>query len=101
MFKLWLGLPVRLEVDGFARKWRSEVGYIGAVSSPSDPRVADRNQYSGLNAPMFYVVDLTIANLEGLLKPGMVGTGRIYGVRRSIAGLAWQGIAEFFGRKVW
>ena len=101
MFKLWLGAPAWLEVDGFARKWRSEADSISAVSSPSDARVADRNQYSGLNPPMFYVVDLTIPNPGEVLKPGMVGTGRIYGVRRSLAGLTWEGIREFFGRKVW
>jgi HlyD family secretion protein len=101
MFKFWLGSPAKLHVDGFIRKWRSKVSSIASASSESDPRVVERIQYSGLNPPMFYVVDLVVPNLENLLKPGMVGTARIYGARRSIAGLAWEGIAEFFGRKLW
>jgi putative peptide zinc metalloprotease protein len=101
MFKFWLGSPAKLHVDGFIRKWQSQVGSIASASSQSDPRVAERIQYSGLNPPLFYVIDLAVPNLESLLKPGMVGTARIYGARRSIAGLVWEGIAEFFGRKLW
>jgi putative peptide zinc metalloprotease protein len=99
--KLRLGSPAKVLVDGFARKWRSEAGRIAPVSSQSDPRVAEPTHYSGLNPPMFYVVDLTISNSENALKPGMVGTARIYGARRSLAGLTWEGIAEFMGRKIW
>jgi hypothetical protein len=101
MFRFWLGSPAKLHVDGMVRKWRSKVGSIASGSSQSDPRTAERIQYSGLNATMFYVIDLTVPNLENLLKPGMVGTARLYGARRSLAGLAWEGIAEFFGRKIW
>jgi putative peptide zinc metalloprotease protein len=99
--KLRLGAPAKLQVDGFARKWRSEAGLIATVSSQSDPSVAEFTHYSGLNPPMFYVVDLTISNSEHVLKPGMVGTARIYGGHRSLAGLAWEGIVQFMGRKVW
>jgi multidrug efflux pump subunit AcrA (membrane-fusion protein) len=101
MFKFLLGSPAKLHVDGFIRKWKSKVGSIAAASSQSDPRVTEQTQYSGLNPPMFYVIDLGVPNLESLLKPGMVGTARIYGTRRSLAGLAWKGVAEFFGRKLW
>jgi len=101
MFKFWLGSPAKLHVDGSIRKWQSKVTSIASVSSQGDPRVAERIQYSGLNPPMFYVADLVVPNLESFLKPGMVGTARIYGARRSLAGLAWEGVAEFLGRKLW
>jgi putative peptide zinc metalloprotease protein len=99
--KLRTGFPARLQVDGFTRKWQSRAGLIAPVSSERDPRVEEHTQYSGLNPPMFYVVDLTIANSQNLLRPGMVGTARIYGKRMSLAGLLWKGITEFMGRKVW
>jgi putative peptide zinc metalloprotease protein len=101
MFTFSLGSPAKLHVNGFIRTWRSKVSSIASGSSQSDPRVAERIQYSGLNPPMFYVIDLAVPNLENLLKPGMVGTARVYGARRSLAGLAWKGIADFFGRKLW
>jgi hypothetical protein len=50
---------------------------------------------------MFYVVDLSISNSQNLLRPGMVGTARIYGKPKSLAGLLWEGLQEFMGRKLW
>ena len=92
MFKFWLGSPAKLACGQFfLRKWQSRVSSIAAISSQSDPRVAERIQYSGLNSPMFCVLDLAwFPNLDSLLKPGMVGTARISGAPRSIAGLAWE-----------
>jgi putative peptide zinc metalloprotease protein len=101
MNKVRLGLPAKLEVDGFVRKWRSEVDSIAPISAESDPRLAQSTQYTGLNPPKFYVADLTVPNAEHILKPGMVGTARVYVRKRSLAGLAWDSISEFFGRKVW
>jgi putative peptide zinc metalloprotease protein len=99
--KVLPGSPAKLEVAGFATKIESQAGRIAPVSSESDPRVAEHKQYSGLNPPMFYVVDLTVANSKNLLKPGMVGTARIYGQRKSLAGLLLEGLQEFMGRKLW
>jgi putative peptide zinc metalloprotease protein len=99
--KIRTGFPARLEVDGFAAKYQSQAGLIAPVSSESDPRVAEHKQYSGLNPPMFYVVDLSISNPQNVLRPGMVGTARIYGQRKSLAGLLWIGLQEFMGRKLW
>jgi len=99
--KIGTGFPAKLEVDGFAAVYQSQAGLIAPVSSESDPRVAEQKQYSGLNPPMFYIVDLTISNSQSVLRPGMVGTARIYGQRKSLAGLLWRGLQEFMGRKLW
>jgi putative peptide zinc metalloprotease protein len=99
--KIRTGFPTLLEVDGFAAKYQSEAGLIAPVSSESDPRVAEHKQYSGLNPPMFYVVDLSFSNPQNMLRPGMVGTARIYGQRKSLAGLLWTGLQDLMGRKLW
>jgi hypothetical protein len=54
-----------------------------------------------MSAPNYYVVDLLVANQRNELKPGMIGTARVYGARRSLAGLLWREVANFFGRKIW
>jgi hypothetical protein len=66
-----------------------------------DPGLEEQVQYKGLQPPNFYLVDLLAANPEGILRPGMAGTARIYGRRRSIAGFAWEEVSNFLGRKVW
>jgi multidrug resistance efflux pump len=101
MDKVHLNSAAKLSVDGFARKWRSKLESIAPVSSESDPRLVQNTQYSGLNPPKFYVVDLLVSNSDKVLRPGMVGTARIIVRKRSIAGLACDSIVEFFGRKVW
>jgi hypothetical protein len=44
---------------------------------------------------------MDLANPDGQLKPGMVGTARIYGERRSMAGLVWQQGWHFVAGKLW
>ena len=101
MFKFWLGSPAKLHVDGFIRKWQSKVSSIASVSSQSDPRVAERIQYSGLNPPTaLYVIDLAVPNLDSLLKPGMVGTARTTGRAPEYCWSRMRGIAEFFDEKL-
>jgi putative peptide zinc metalloprotease protein len=99
--KVHVGLPAKVVVDGLLRKWSSQVDVIAPISTESDPRLIQNSQYSGLNPPRFYVADLMLTNVDSLLKPGMVGTARIYVAKRSIAGLGWDAVADFFGRKVW
>ena len=54
-----------------------------------------------MNPPHFYVVDMEVDNPEGVLKPGMTGVARVYGRRRSVLGLVWEMVSDFFGRKIW
>jgi hypothetical protein len=54
-----------------------------------------------MRPPIAYEFDLLVGNPEGRLKPGMVGSGRIYGQHRSLAGFAYRELGNFLGRKVW
>jgi putative peptide zinc metalloprotease protein len=101
VYKFQIGSRARLSVEGFLKKWEAETVSIAPTSSAMDLGLADHNLYKGLLTPNFYLVDLFVSNRDGALKPGMKGVARVYGRRRSIAGLGWQQISNFFGRKVW
>jgi Barrel-sandwich domain of CusB or HlyD membrane-fusion len=101
MYKVSVGAPARVSLEGFAQKWQSQVAAISPISSEGDAVITGHTQYSGLNPPQFYVADVMIGDENGVLKPGMAGSARIYSERRSLLGLAWQEIRQFVGRKVW
>jgi putative peptide zinc metalloprotease protein len=101
IYKLQMGSQARLHVDGLARKQDARAAAIAPLSSRLPEGLEDLAQYKGIRPPNFYVVDLEISNADGTLKPGMLGTARVYGRRRSLAGLAAGEIVNFFGRKVW
>jgi multidrug resistance efflux pump len=96
------GARTRLQVEGIPRTWDGDAATVSTASSDIDPAFATATTaYRGLNPPQYYVVELFLANPGGQLKPGMVGNARLYGVRRSLLGLAWRGMSEFVGRKIW
>ena len=101
LHRLQLGAPARLMVDGSVRKLSSEVASIATRSSAIDPALVEPNKFQGLRAPNYYVVDMPIANPEGALKPGMVGTARVYGPRRSILELIYVEAKRGLVRKLW
>jgi len=99
--KVRAGADARASVEGRARKWTAKAIDIAPVSSLADPSLVESSKYKGLIPPSFYCVQLLLPNPEGVLKPGMRGTARIYGGRRSLLALGWQVVAHFFGRKLW
>jgi hypothetical protein len=101
MYKVQLGSKASLQVAGFFSTWEARALSISPLSTEIDPGLAEEVQYKGLLPPTFYLVDLVAANGDGRLKPGMIGTARIYGQRRSIAGLMWTEVRNFLGRKIW
>jgi len=101
IYKLQVGSEARLQVDGIASKRDTRVVTIAPLNSQLAPGLEDVGQYQGTRPPNFYVVDLLVPNKDGLLKPGMAGTARLYGRRRSLAGLVAQDVDNFFGRKIW
>jgi putative peptide zinc metalloprotease protein len=101
MDKIRVGSVARLNIDGFPRLWDAQVLSITPVPSEISPGVMETTKYKGLALLHFYQVDLLIPSPQRNLKPGMVGTARIYGKRRSLAGLVWQEVARFFARKAW
>jgi putative peptide zinc metalloprotease protein len=99
--KVKAGANARASIEGRAQKWTAKAIDIAPVSSLADPSLTESSKYKGLVPPHFYCVQLLIPNSEGVLKPGMRGTARIYGRRRSVLGLGWEAVAHFFGRKLW
>ena len=99
--KITTGSEARLQVQGMARKWNAETVQIAARPTEMDPQLGGGNALKGLNSAHFYVVELAVSNPDLRLKPGMMGVARVYGRRRSLAGLLGEGIANFWGRKLW
>ena len=101
IYKFQVGSDARVQVDGILGKRDTQVISIAALSSTSPAGLEASGQYKGIRPPNFFAVELFVPNEDGALKPGMSGTARVYGRRRSLAGLGYQEVANFFGRKVW
>ncbi len=101
MYKLKEGAPARLQVDGMIGRHDTQTAGVSPISSEISPGLTDLSRYKGQRAPRFYVVDLVVDNTSGSLKPGMAGTARVYGRRRSFARLALQQVEDLVGRKMW
>jgi putative peptide zinc metalloprotease protein len=91
----------RIQVDGvFGLREVHNLRVAPQASQiPSD--LVDLSKYKGQRPPNFYAADLLVSNLDRRLRPGMVGTARLYGKRTSLAGLVWMGVRDFVDRKVW
>lgn len=90
-----------LHVDGILGKWEAAKAEILPAPTEIAPGLIDLSKFKGMRAPIFYEMDLWVNNADGKLKPGMAGTARVYGRRRSLMGFAYRGMATFFGRKIW
>jgi len=101
LYKIRVGASTRLLVEGIATRWYAQALAIAPASSELELGLAGSNKYQGLHPPGFYLVDVLILNSDGILKPGMVGTAKIYGQRRSLAGLIGRESVRFFARKTW
>jgi putative peptide zinc metalloprotease protein len=101
LYKVTIGARTRLEVDGLWGTLNARVTSLAPKSSELDPALAQASQFRGLAMTSFYAAQMEIDNPDGKLKPGMTGTARIYGQRRSLAGLVWQEGWRFFARKIW
>jgi hypothetical protein len=101
MYKLRVGSRASLEVEGIFKKWNAQALAISPISTEIDPGLTAQAQYKGMRPPNFYTADLLVANPDGKLKPGMSGTARVYGRRRTLAGFILQEVMNFVGRKVW
>ncbi len=96
-----IGSEVRILANGSFRTIDASVAAIEPASSEIPAGLIDLSRYKGLRPPSFYVVDVTLSNPSGVLKPGMVGAAKIYGQKRSLGGFAWKEIRDFLGRRAW
>lgn len=99
--KVRLGASARVQVQGIAHIWPAQTLSIAARPSEMDERLAGETKLKGMNPPKSYLVTLRIDSQDSMLRPGMEGVARVYGQRRTLLGLACEGIADFFGRKIW
>lgn len=91
----------RIQVDGMLGKWNAAGVQVSTTASAVVPGLIDLSKFQGMRPPTSYEVDLLLGNSDGRLMPGMVGNARVYGRHRSLAGFAYQEVADFFCRKVW
>lgn len=101
LYKFNVNSPARLQVNGSLTKHDAQTVAIAPISSDIPRGLMDLSKYEGQRPPKFYVFDLLMDNRDGTMRPGMAGTARVYGIRRSLAGLAVLTVEEFLGRKVW
>ncbi len=101
MYKFGPDSAARLQVDGLWGKRDARTSAIEPMSSDIAPALIDLSKFKGQRPPRFYVFELLVENLTGPMRPGMTGTARLYGRRRSLAGLATQWVRDFIGRKFW
>lgn len=101
MYKIREGAPARLYVDGTLRKRESSAASVKPVALSGDPTLMDQTKFKGLRPPQFYAVEIPVSDAGGALRPGMTGTARVYGERRSLAGFAIEALRVLLGRKIW
>jgi len=95
------GSPVRLHSDSGLATRNSSVLEIAPVSGVIEPGLIEVPKYKGIQPPSFFMASAMIANADNQLLPGMKGTAKIYGPRRSLLRMAWDPIWDFVGRKLW
>jgi putative peptide zinc metalloprotease protein len=100
MHKVREGAPARLHIDGTVQKWESHAASVTPAAA-SDASLMDQTTFKGLRPPQFYAVEIPVSDEGGVLKPGMTGTARVYGQRRSVAGFAIETLKVVLGRKFW
>jgi putative peptide zinc metalloprotease protein len=101
MNKIKAGANVKLRVDGFLRGWEAQVSRVGIHPAEISQGLSGESNLNGVTPLHYYVVDLSVTNAKGELRPGMTGLARIYGRRRNSAEMLWEGIRNFWGRKFW
>jgi len=101
MNKIKTAADARIRVDGVVRSWDAQVTRIGSEPTEIKQGLSGDSNLNGVTPLHYYVVDLGVTNADGKLRPGMTGLARIYGKRRNVAQMIWEGIRNFWGRKFW
>jgi putative peptide zinc metalloprotease protein len=101
MSKVHVGAGARLQVRGFLKKWAGDVASMSAEPTEAGAGLASGSEGKESKPQHFYVLDLQAPNGGLTLRPGMTGVARIYGKRRSLAGMGWEAVTNFWGRKLW
>jgi putative peptide zinc metalloprotease protein len=101
LYRIKVGASARIQVLGLLGKWDAQTVYVAARPVEMDPRLSGESELKGMTPPHYYLVDLQVNNATSALRPGMTGNARVYGGRRSLAGMAAESVVNFWGRKLW
>ncbi len=74
---------------------------ISPVSSEMEKGLTAAAKFKGMHAPVYYVVKMKVPNPDGSLSAGMTGTAKVYGRRRSTAGIVFRPVIDAIARRVW
>jgi hypothetical protein len=74
---------------------------ISPAPQAIEPGLVEAEKYQGVERPNFYMVLVETPNREATLRNGMEGNAKIYGRRRSIAGLLLQPFADAVAHRLW
>jgi len=101
LYKYRPGSIGKLLIDGTFGTWQAASVKVSPTPSEMVPGLIDLSKFKGMRAPIFYELDLLVDNADRRLKPGMIGTARVYGRRKCLLGLAYREVSDFFARKIW
>jgi multidrug efflux pump subunit AcrA (membrane-fusion protein) len=103
LYKIKRDETARLQLDGLLKRRDGTVAMVSARPAENPmASVVEAESGSGKAQPhQYYFVDISVENPERDLKPGMTGVARVYGNRRSLGGMAFEEIRNFWGRKLW
>lgn len=74
---------------------------ISPVSSEVEKGLLPQAKFKGMHAPVYYVVKMKVPDPEGKLIAGMTGTAKVYGRRRSTAGIVFRPVIDAVARRIW
>src|SRR5205823_12568032 len=92
--KISMGSPTSIHIDGLGSAYRGTVTSITSVEAQMEEGVMEKQYYTGLHPPRFYLAEITVQNSNAALKIGMTGVAKIFLGRRSLAGLATETVAN-------
>ncbi len=93
--------PVHLHPDSSFTVLRGKVERVAPVAREIQEGLLPESAYRGARLGSFYVFDIHLDNTNQRFRQGMTGTAKIYGRRRSLAGLLLEPVQEFVARRLW
>ncbi len=84
--------------------WSARSGEVAAISPAARELAAGLEapaKYEGIRNPAFFTVDILLPNSAGDLRPGMTGTAKLYGRRRSVLASVLGPLVNALARRLW
>jgi putative peptide zinc metalloprotease protein len=94
------GSPVRLLVAGGVHPLSGTVESLSPENAPLNSDLLEKQALSGIRPPGFYVAVVRLKN-DGELRPGVVGTAKVWVTRRSVAGFAARLARDMVSHRLW